>query len=60
MIWNSISDEAKDLVRQLINKNVDERPSAEQALQHPWILQKVKAKFDTNLAKKAVGQLGAF
>ena len=60
MIWNQISEEAKDLVRQLINKNVNERPSAEQALQHPWILQKVKNKFDTNLAKKAVGQLGAF
>ncbi|CAH0478904.1 unnamed protein product [Peronospora belbahrii] len=35
--WTSISDEAKDLVHQMLVRDVSERLTAEQALQHPWL-----------------------
>lgn len=34
--WQKISDEAKDLISQLLNKNPAMRPNANQALLHPW------------------------
>lgn len=37
-IWRSISDNAKDFIRKLLELNVDRRMSAEEALQHPWIV----------------------
>mmetsp|Transcript_883 Transcript_883/g.2364 ORF Transcript_883/g.2364 Transcript_883/m.2364 type:complete len:228 (-) Transcript_883:364-1047(-) len=36
-IWEEISDEAKDCVAQLLTVNSEERLTAEQALQHPWL-----------------------
>jgi len=36
-LWQGISDEAKDLVRRLLDINPATRISAEQALNHPWI-----------------------
>jgi calcium-dependent protein kinase len=38
-IWNNISDLAKDFITQLLTKDQNKRPSAEQALKHPWIEQ---------------------
>jgi len=35
--WRGVSEEAKDLVGQMLRVNPDERVSAVQALQHPWI-----------------------
>jgi len=35
--WNNISDKAKDLITQLLTYDPEKRPSAEEALQHPWI-----------------------
>ncbi|KAI9910070.1 hypothetical protein PsorP6_010738 [Peronosclerospora sorghi] len=35
--WNSILPSAKDLIRNLLEIDPDKRPSAEQALQHPWL-----------------------
>ena len=32
-----MSDGAKDLIRQMLSRNPDDRPSAVQLLQHPWI-----------------------
>ena len=42
-IWDDISEEAKDLIRNLLTKNTKARFSAVQALAHPWI-QKVDIK----------------
>ena len=39
--WQSISEEAKDLIRQLLQMNANLRPSAQQVLQHPWLQQAV-------------------
>eukprot|EP00128_Syssomonas_multiformis_P016254 Colp12_sorted_trinity150504_noHs@10739 len=35
--WNSISDSAKDLISKLLVVNPDERLTADQVLQHPWL-----------------------
>jgi calcium/calmodulin-dependent protein kinase I len=37
--WGTISEEAKDFVKSLLNPDPTRRPSAELALQHPWIAQ---------------------
>jgi len=36
-LWSEISEEAKDLVRRLLDTNPKTRITAEQALRHPWI-----------------------
>lgn len=36
MIWNSLTAEARDLVELLLNMNPQKRPSAQEALEHPW------------------------
>jgi calcium-dependent protein kinase len=35
--WTGISDDAKDLVCQLLERDVSRRLTAEQALKHPWL-----------------------
>lgn len=35
-VWGKVSEEAKDLVTKLLNKNPQERISTEEALQHRW------------------------
>lgn len=35
--WNTISDDAKDLIRGLLVKEAPKRLSAEAVLKHPWI-----------------------
>lgn len=35
-IWNSVSEEAKNLIRILLDLDYDKRPSAENAIKHPW------------------------
>ena len=39
--WQGISDQAKDLIGQLLQINSKLRPSAQQVLQHPWLQQTV-------------------
>lgn len=34
--WENISEEAIDLIRQLLNRHPDQRPTAAAALEHPW------------------------
>eukprot|EP00013_Stygamoeba_regulata_P009560 CAMPEP_0177682574 /NCGR_PEP_ID=MMETSP0447-20121125/31329_1 /TAXON_ID=0 /ORGANISM="Stygamoeba regulata, Strain BSH-02190019" /LENGTH=832 /DNA_ID=CAMNT_0019192081 /DNA_START=130 /DNA_END=2628 /DNA_ORIENTATION=+ len=36
-VWQQVSDSAKDLVLKLMNKNQMERPTAREALAHPWL-----------------------
>jgi serine/threonine protein kinase len=35
--WEKISDNAKNLITKLIAFESNDRPSAEEALKHPWI-----------------------
>ena len=56
-VWGNVSDDAKDFITQLLTKDQEKRPSAGQALQHPWIL-KVNELQKTNLsADVAMGAL---
>eukprot|EP00930_Biecheleria_cincta_P088653 TRINITY_DN77904_c0_g1_i1.p1 TRINITY_DN77904_c0_g1~~TRINITY_DN77904_c0_g1_i1.p1 ORF type:complete len:547 (+),score=114.70 TRINITY_DN77904_c0_g1_i1:47-1687(+) len=41
--WANVSDKAKDFVRQLLCKDIDARLSAEEALKHPWIVERQNA-----------------
>ena len=34
--WDGVSDEAKSLIRSLLHRNSRKRPTATQALEHPW------------------------
>jgi len=38
-VWENISEEAKDLITKLLNRQADERLTAEEAYAHPWIQQ---------------------
>jgi len=37
--WEGVSEEGKDFVRQLLNRDIKARPSAEDALRHVWVAQ---------------------
>lgn len=45
--WTSISDEAKDFVTQLTQRNPELRPTAAEALKHSWIYKHNKQHFDS-------------
>jgi serine/threonine protein kinase len=36
-VWNGISSGAKDFITQLLTYDTAKRPSAEKAIQHPWV-----------------------
>ena len=36
-VWENISDEAKDLISKLLERQADCRLTAEEAYNHPWI-----------------------
>lgn len=36
-VWDEVSDEAKKFIRMLLNPDVDQRPTAKEALQHEWL-----------------------
>lgn len=36
-IWDNISDEAKDLVKKMLAHDQNDRLTAREALQHPWL-----------------------
>ena len=62
-VWNSISDKAKDFITQLLTKDQDSRPSAEKALNHPWIKEAQSAaleKLDSDVAISALSNLKSF
>lgn len=40
--WEGISEEARDFVRMLLNKDPKKRPSAREALNHPWLKGSIK------------------
>lgn len=57
--WASVSKEAKELIRDMLNKNPLERPSAKQLLDHHWFLSS-RASENNVLQKKIVKNLSAF
>lgn len=55
--WSNISDLCKDFISQLLTKDQDKRPNAEQALKHEWITSLNQQTVDTQLAVESLGNL---
>jgi calcium-dependent protein kinase len=59
--WEDISEEAKDLVRKMLEYDPAKRISAAEALQHKWIkLHTQSEKVEKQLAKKTLSNLKNF
>ena len=50
--WKSISKNAKDFVKMCLNKNSIKRPSAKEALKHPWFATVIKETHNFKKIKK--------
>jgi len=62
-VWANVSDVGKDFISQLLTRDQEKRPSAEQALQHPWIKQAnelAKESVQTDVAMSALSNLQSF
>jgi len=46
--WKNISNDATDLIKKLLEKNISKRFTAQQVLEHPWLKDKVKDKSTKN------------
>ena len=58
--WSNVSDKCKDFITKLLTYDVDQRPSAEQALQHPWITETSGQAVDNAVAMGALTNLKTF
>jgi len=56
-VWATISDSAKDFITQLLTRDQEKRPSAEQALQHPWIQQASEMQRESLASEVAMSAL---
>ena len=36
-IWNSVSDDAKDMINKILERSADVRLTAQEAFEHEWI-----------------------
>ena len=56
-VWKEVSEDAKDLIKNLMNKDVNQRYTAEQALNHIWF-EKMKDKSDgSQLSKETLDKI---
>jgi len=58
--WSSISDKAKDFIKKLLTLEPKDRPSAEEALKHPWIIEQSSSTIDSTLVQGAFSNLKLF
>ena len=56
-VWAHVSKEGKDFITQLLTKEQDKRPTAAEALQHPWIANAQQAQKDAVNQDMAVATL---
>ena len=56
-VWKSISDQCKDFISKLLTLDQNSRPSAEQALEHPWLKQAHDAIINSLDKDTAIGAL---
>lgn len=59
-VWNNISDNCKDFITKLLTYKQEERPSAADALQHPWIVELATIAVDDSAALSALDNLKNF
>ena len=60
MIWNSLTAEARDLVELLLNMNPQKRPSAQEALEHPWFRMAIEGGLKDRDLSSALDNLKKF
>lgn len=58
--WSSVSDNAKDFIRRLLEKNTDQRLSAEQGADHAWIQNRSSQRSDCPLQAKLLQNIREF
>merc|ERR1712083_403563 len=58
--WNNISQECKDFITQLLTYKQEDRPSAEAALKHKWIVELSTTNVDSTQAVSALDNLKSF
>mmetsp|Transcript_10493 Transcript_10493/g.11549 ORF Transcript_10493/g.11549 Transcript_10493/m.11549 type:complete len:123 (+) Transcript_10493:55-423(+) len=58
--WKNVSEDAKNLIRQLLKMNPKERYTAEAALNHEWIKLKAPKATNVNLQSNFVDNLRHF
>jgi len=59
-VWANVTASAKDFITQLLTLDQNKRPSAEQALNHPWIVEASKlttANLQSDVALNALTNL---
>ena len=54
ILWKNISNKAKDFVKICLNKNSTKRPSAKEALNHPWFSNVIKEIHNYKKIKKEI------
>lgn len=55
-MWEKVSEEAKDFIRQALNKDKHDRPEAKSLLDHIWIKKQVKEPEIEESVQLEVGQ----
>ena len=60
MLWNSITTEARDLIESLLNVNPTKRPSATEALEHPWFTMAIEGGLKGRDLSSALDNLKKF
>ena len=59
-VWNNISDNCKDFISKLLTYKPEERPTAAEALQHPWVVELSTVAIDDSAAISALDNLKGF
>ena len=59
-VWNNISDNCKDFITKLLTYKPEERPTAAEALQHPWVVELSTVAIDESAAISALDNLKGF
>lgn len=58
--WAGLSDACKDFISKLLTYDPEKRPSAEDALRHPWITEMSASTVDSSVALGALANLKSF
>ena len=59
-VWNNISDNCKDFISKLLTYKPEDRPSAQEILQHPWIVELSGVAVNESEAMSALSNLKEF
>ena len=59
-IWSSISDRAKDFISKLLTYKQEDRPTAEEALKHPWLTELASLQLDETLTLSVLDNMKDF